>query len=185
MKRVFLSINFHRNTVVRFKGFCKKTGASYTDTLEHMMDFFDTYQLSPLENFGPTIRGMEANIKRRINSMIAIIRDIEKHQTKPTTTMLELLFEHSPEKKAEQAPLLIGSHEADPEMDLFYKKVDQALVLERENTNLHRDLKQAKIEFIDLLDKVQLVKSNFGKPRLQLDMTLEIFEHLKQRIKTG
>ena len=88
MKRRFLSINFHKDTVERFKGFCAKVGGSYTETLDHMMDFFDTYQLSPMSDLGPNMRGMEANIKKRINALVAIVKDIEKHQTKPTTAMM-------------------------------------------------------------------------------------------------
>jgi hypothetical protein len=183
MKGGFLSVNFHRNTVERFKGFCKKTGASYTDTLEHMMDFFDTYQLSPLENFGPTVRGMEANIKKRINSMIGIIKDIEKHQTKPTTAMLELLFEKSPQKKRGQAPLLMGGQSNNPERDMFFKKVEEAIEIEKEFTNLKRDLRHKRAEFIALVSKVHLVKSGFGKQRLQLDMTPEDFEKLKIKLE--
>ena len=52
-----------------------------------------------------------------------------------------------------------------------------------ENTNLKRDLKQNRTELIALLNKVQLVKSNFGKPRLQLDMTPEDFKKLKMKMK--
>lgn len=185
MKNSFLSINYHRTTVIRFKGFCKKTGATYTDTLENMMDFFDRYQISPLENFGPTVRGMEANINKRINSMIAIVKAIEKHQTKPTKAMLELLFEKSPQKKPRQAPLVIGRHSQDPERDRFFKKVEEAIGIERDNINLKLALKNNREEFTDLINKIRLVKSSFGKPRLELDMDPKDFEKLKQRVGKG
>nr|WP_236958644.1 BfmA/BtgA family mobilization protein [Joostella atrarenae] len=35
---------------------------------------------------------MEREIKKRINAVIAIIKDIEKHHDKPTTAMLQSLF---------------------------------------------------------------------------------------------
>jgi hypothetical protein len=40
-------------------------------------------------------------IKKRMNGMIAIMKDIEKNQTKPTTAMLQSLFEQAepPKKK--------------------------------------------------------------------------------------
>ena len=43
---------------------------------------------------------LEAQIKKRINAVIAIIKDIEKHHDKPTTAMLQSLFmEFEPKKK--------------------------------------------------------------------------------------
>lgn len=148
-----------------------------------IIDFFEWHGFLPSEKFEKSVGKEILKNRKRTEAAIAIIRQIEKSQTLPTTTMLELLFEHSPQKKPEQAPLLIGSQENDVERDVFFKKVEQALAMERENTNLHRDLKQTKKEFALLLDKVQLVKSGFGKPRLQLDMSPDVFENLKQRLK--
>lgn len=185
MKGSFLSINFHRNTVIRFKGFCKKTGATYTDTLENMMDFFDNYQISPLENFGPTVRGMEANINKRINSMIAIVKNIEKYQTKPTTAMLELLFEHSPQKRIGPAPKAIGQQRVDPQRDAFIKKIEAAIVMERENTNLKIELKKNRADLVGILDRVHLVKSSFGRSKLELQMEPKDFETFKMKFKKG
>ena len=114
--------------------------------------------------------------------MAAMMKNMEKNGVLPTKAMIELLFEHSPRKKRGQAPLLMGGREDDPERDRFFKKVEEALVIEREYTNLKRDLRRNRAEFIALLNKVQFVKSRFGKSRLQLDMVPEDFEKLK--IKT-
>lgn len=184
MKVQFARINFLLETVNRFRIFSKKHEKTHSEVLEGMMDFFDKYQLSPFQDFGQNLWDMEANIKRRINAMIGIIKEIEKSQTKPTTAMLELLFEHSPQKKQGQAPLLMEGKKADPERDMFYKKVEEAIVLEKNYTNLKRDLSQIRTEFINLLDKVELVKSSFGKPKLQLDMTPEEFEQVKMKLKS-
>ncbi|MCM4168405.1 hypothetical protein DHD08_12010 [Arenibacter sp. H213] len=179
----FYTIRFRRNTAQRFKRFSKKVSSSYSESLEMIIDFFEWHGFLPSEKFEKSVGKEILKNRKRTEAAIAIIRQIEKSQTLPTTTMLELLFEHSPQKKPEQAPLLIGSQENDVERDVFFKKVEQALAMERENTNLHRDLKQTKKEFALLLDKVQLVKSGFGKPRLQLDMSPDVFENLKQRLK--
>ena len=183
MKVQFARINFLLETVNRFRIFSKKHEKTHSEVLEGMMDFFDKYQLSPFQDFGQNLWDMEANIKRRINAMIGIIKEIEKSQTKPTTAMLELLFEHSPQKKQGQAPLLMEGKKADPERDMFFKKVEEAIRVEKENTNLKRDLRQNREEFISLLSKIQLVKSSFGKSRLQLDMDPEDFEKLKIRLE--
>ena len=185
MKRRFLSINFHHDTVQRFKGFCAKVGGSYTETLDHMMDFFDTYQLSPMEDLGPNMRGMEANIKKRINALTAIIKDIEKHQTKPTTAMLQLLFEQSPTKQKQ--PRLVEVKKGNtPVNDPFFTTSMEAIELRKEKNALKRDLKETKQQFEDILfSKVRILKSSFGKSKLQLDITLEDYEALKEKIKNN
>ncbi|TCL64564.1 hypothetical protein EV196_107277 [Mariniflexile fucanivorans] len=185
MKRRFLSINFHKDTVERFKGFCAKVGGSYTETLNHMMDFFDTYQLSPMTDLGPNMRGMEANIKKRINALVAIVKDIEKHQTQPTTAMLQLLFEQTPPKQ-KQPRLVEVKQSGKTTKDPFFATSLEAIELRKEKNTLQRDLKETKQQFEDFLfSKVHIVKSSFGKPRLQLDMTLEDYEALKEKIKNS
>ena len=115
--------------------------------------------------------------------MAAIMKELDKRGITPTKAMMELLFEHSPQKKRGQALLPMEGRQADPERDIFFKKVEEAIVMEKENTNLKRDLRQNRAAFIALLDKVRLVKSSFGKPRLQLDMATEDFEKLKIKLE--
>lgn len=79
--------------------------------------------------------------------------------------------------------MILEGEQDDPERDRFFKKVEEALVIERKYTNLKRDLRQNRAEFIALLNKVQFVKSSFGKSRLQLDMAPEEFKKLKIKIE--
>lgn len=148
-----------------------------------MLDFFIYNEISPKESFGPNGRTIANLIKKRFDAMVAIMKNIENHGVLPTKAMMELLFEHSPRKKRGQAPLLMVGREDDPERDRFFKKVEEAIRVEKENTNLKRDIRQNRAEFMALLNKVQLVKSSFGKSRLQLDMTPEDFEKLKIRLE--
>lgn len=148
-----------------------------------MLDFFFYNEISPKESLGPNGRTIQNLIKKRFNTMVAIMKNMEKNGVLPTKAMIELLFENSPQKKRRQAPLLMEGGDDDPERDRFFKKVEEALVMERKYTNLKRDLSQNRIELKALLNKVQLVKSSFGKPRLQLDMSPEDFEKLKIRLE--
>lgn len=185
MKVQFARINFLLETVQRFRIFSKRHERTHSEVLDGMMDFFDKYQLSPFQEFGANLHGMEANIKKRINSMIAIIKEIEKNQTKPTTAMLELLFEKSPQKRTGPAPKAIGQQRADPQREAFIKKIEAAIEMERENTDLKIELKKNRTDMIGLLGKIRLIKSNFGRPRLEMDMDLKEFEALKTKIKKG
>ena len=89
----FITIRFKRETAKRFQEFSKTHFKSHTEAMATMLDFFFYNEISPKEKFGPTGRTLEANLKKRINAVIAIMRDVEKTQTKPTVAMLESLFQ--------------------------------------------------------------------------------------------
>ena len=58
-----------------------------------MMEFFEVNELSPDDRLGNTLSGLKSQMKRRFNALIAIVRNIEKHQTLPTKAMLDTLFQ--------------------------------------------------------------------------------------------
>lgn len=96
----FISIRLKKKTAQRFQNFSKKHFKSHTETLSVMLDFFYYNEISPKERLGPTGRTIEASLKKRINAVIALMRDIEKNQTKPTVVMIQSLFEmEDPQKK--------------------------------------------------------------------------------------
>ncbi|GGW42530.1 BfmA/BtgA family mobilization protein [Arenibacter certesii] len=179
----FEGIRFKKETAKDFQKFSRRFFKTHAEALQTMLDFFINNEISPKESLGSNGRTITNLIKKRFNAMAAMMKNIEKHGVLPTKAMLVLLFEHSPQKKREQAPLLLDAQDADPERDMFFKKVEQALIMEKENTNLKRDLRQNREEFYLVLKKLHLIKSSFGKPRLQLDMTLADFERLKMKIE--
>ena len=63
--------------------------------MEAILDFFFYNEISPKEKLGATGRTIEANLKKRMNAIIAIIKAIEKDQTLPTVAMLSALFEQT------------------------------------------------------------------------------------------
>ena len=95
----FITIRFKRTTAKRFQEFSKTHCKSHTETMDTMLDFFFYNEISPRERLGPTGRTIEANLKKRINAVIAIMRDMEKTQTKPTVAMMESLFQTEEPKK--------------------------------------------------------------------------------------
>lgn len=58
-----------------------------------MLDFLFYNKISPKEKLGPTGRTIEAKLLKRINAVIAIMRNMEKTQTKPKVAMIESLFQ--------------------------------------------------------------------------------------------
>jgi hypothetical protein len=73
----FSNIRFKKKTAQRFQEFSKRFFKTHTETLQTMLDFFFYNEISPRESIGPNARTLETSIKNRINSLIAIIKDIE------------------------------------------------------------------------------------------------------------
>ncbi|MBA6154803.1 BfmA/BtgA family mobilization protein [Gelidibacter maritimus] len=95
----FMTIRFKRKTAKRFQEFSKTHFKTHTETMEAILDFFFYNEISPKEKLGPTGRTIEAKLLKRINAVIAIMRDVEKTQTKPTVAMLESLFQIDEQKR--------------------------------------------------------------------------------------
>jgi len=98
-KEQFTTISFKCSTAKKFRAFSKKMRVSNSMTLLMMVDFFETNKVSPKESIGPNIHTLENLIKKRVSAVIAILRDMEKNQTKPTKAMMQSLFEEAEPKK--------------------------------------------------------------------------------------
>lgn len=103
-KEKFETFKIKAPVAKKFRSYCKELSESQSMTLLLMIEFFERNSISPYEIMGPHVQTLESLIKKRINAVIAIMKDIEKHQTKPTTAMLAALLEQpDPPKK----PLMI------------------------------------------------------------------------------
>lgn len=104
----FIGIRFKKETAKRFQEFSRTHFKTHTEAMETILDFFFYNEICPKENLGPTGRTIEAKLLKRINAVIAIMRDVEKTQTKPTVAMLQSLFEMGEPKKK---PLILEKKE--------------------------------------------------------------------------
>ncbi len=99
-KERFEKLGIKVSVAQKFRQFCKKMSLSQSMTLLLMIEFFEDNGISPHESVGPKMQTLESLIKKRINGVIAIMKDIEKNQTKPTVAMIQSLFEQAePEQK--------------------------------------------------------------------------------------
>ena len=85
-----------------------------------MLDFFFYNEISPRERLGPTGRTIEANLKKRINAVIAIMKEIEKTQTIPTVAMLYTLFEQTEQPKK---PMFVEKNRVEKKEVRFREKI--------------------------------------------------------------
>ena len=114
--------------------------------------------------------------------MIAILKDIEKHQTQPTKAMLQLLFEQTAPKEKQPELLLDEFTEVEHEDTLF--GTQEYTQLQEEKNALKRELEKTKEQLEDvLLNKIKIIKPPFGKEKLQLEMTITEYRKLKEQLK--
>ncbi len=173
-KEKFETIKIKTSVARKFRSYCKSISKSQSMTLRHMVDFFEINGISPEDHLGDTIATLKGQIIKRSNAVIAIIKNIEKIHHKPTTAILQSLFEEtaSIEKEDEEAygfgtPILITENE---ELTFFKKKYE----LEREeNMNFKNSMTK-------LLNKVNLEKRSFGKDYLKLNMTKNDFDNFRK-----
>lgn len=181
--KTFSNIRFKKKTVQRFQEFSRRFFKTHTEALDTMLDFFLFNEISPKETLGPNARTLEANIKKRINALVAIIKDIEKHQTQPTTAMLQLLFEQDTAKEKKPRLVAVDPKDKPFKEDSFATSLE-AIELKKQKNSLKRELEETKQQFEDILfSKIQIIKPSFGKPKIQLDMSIEELKVLKENIK--
>ncbi len=167
----FSAINVKKKVALRFRKFSKEISKSNTETLEAMLNFFHWNSLHPNDDLGVKNDGT----KKRINALIAIVKNIEKHQTKPTAAMLQTLFEETTnlEKEEEsfdfETPNLITENE---ELD-YYRK--EYFIVKENYIALQQNMQH-------ILNKIQYVKSNFGSGYFKVEMDQTTLEALKKKI---
>lgn len=112
-------IRFKKETAKRFQEFSRTHFKSHTEAMSTMLDFFFYNEISPKEKLGPTGRTIEAKLLKRINAVIAIVRDVEKTQTKPTVAMIQSLFEtEQPNNK----PLILEKKYAEEKKEIRFQE---------------------------------------------------------------
>jgi len=150
----FGTIRLHYRTIKRFKRFSRKITKSYSETLESVMDFFEWHGISPLSKFPKRVDEDGEKTRKRINALIAIIKDIEKTQTLPTNAMLLSLFGENIKRKK---PKLVEKNKKEEMISKYWY------------TRLKEKHKEDKEQVMELLSKVEYVKPRFGNPYWRID----------------
>lgn len=170
-KERFVSISIKDSVAQKFKKFCKQYSKSQSMTLLDMIDFFKVNEIAPNERLGETISSIKHLMKKRFNGVVAIMRDIEKTQTKPTNAMLQQLFQEASKEEEEEVydfgtPTLITENE---ELEYYRNEYQKS---QQKNVKL-------KQSFDYLLSKIVIEKRSFGKNYLKLNLSLEEYEKIK------
>ncbi len=145
--------------------------------LRLMVEFFEDNGVSPEDRLGETLASLKGQIIKRSNAVIAIIKNIEKMHHKPTTAILQTLFEQMSQIEPDEnetfdfgEPKLLPENEELNHYKNAYYKTQEA----------YNDLKQ---ETKGLLKKVKYVRNNFGIGHYRLNITNEALETIKQKLE--
>jgi hypothetical protein len=174
-KERFESLSIKTSVAQKFRKYCKTISESQSISLLLMIEFFEYNGLTPNDTLNTTITSLKGQIQKRFNAVIAIIKDIEKSQTKPTTAMLQKLFEEASNEANEEenydfsTPTLITENE-----ELTYYRKEYHANKEHYNA-LKNDMET-------LVRKTKHIKSSFGTGHFRLEITKEEFETLKQKL---
>lgn len=98
-KPEFSAVSLKLPVAKKFRKFSKKIATSHSESLNLMIDFIERNSISPHDDIGENMVRLEKNLQKRINAVIAIMKDIEKNQTKPTISILNALLEQPEPKK--------------------------------------------------------------------------------------
>ena len=180
----FSAISIKDVVALRFRRFSKRTAKTHSQTLTLVMDFFEWHGFAPSDRFGQSIIGeilknrerTEASIART-NASIAIIKDIEKNHDKPTTAMLQLLFEGVAEKKEPVRKERLFMDRTKQE-----KQHEETTVPKVVHERTQLNLEETKKKFRSVLDKVSLVNNRFGKDYLKLELSRQEFTRIKREL---
>ncbi|SFT07796.1 hypothetical protein SAMN04487906_2814 [Zhouia amylolytica] len=182
----FKTVRIKKKTLLRFKKFSRKVSNSYSKTLDMVMNFFEWHGFLPTDRFGKSVVEEIIKNRKRTDATIAIIKDIEKSQTKPTNAMLLSLFEQNSEGQDNDIDFddsfdFVEKKFPDgkPEEEWFGETTVPKVRYER----LEDRMGSIRKDFGYVLGKVKVVKSSFGKKHIRLELTEGEIEKFKRTLK--
>jgi hypothetical protein len=170
MMETFSTIRVKIRIAKKFRNLSKQIARNHSEAMEAMLHFFERNDLAPDDDLG--IHNNRTN--KRINAVIAILKNIEKHQTKPTAEILQSLLHETANIEKEEdfdfgtPKLITENEELAYYRDAYFKK--------------QTELNTLKNEAKDIITRLKHVKSNFGPSYFRLDITKEELETLKQKV---
>ncbi len=173
----YSAVSIRYDVAVRFRTFSKKISKSHTDTLVIIMDFFEWHGFVPSERFSKSILEEILKNRKRTEANIAIMRNIEKNQTEPTTVMLQSLFE---EKILDEEPEMVEKKFVDTIQE---EKEIEITVPKIRYEKLHSKLISVKNDFEYVLENIKEIKNNFGNPYFKLELTKAELIKFKRTLK--
>ena len=138
----YANIRVYEEVVDQFRQFAKEQGLMQSQAFQLLLDHYAS-QEAPGEN-----NSIENPILERLDQTISIIRNIEKHQTKPTLALLQMLFEEQPSR---------------PQTKMAQNSSQIGELEDRYNLLL--------CQLQDLVRKIERITPTLGKPYFRIHLT--------------
>lgn len=174
----YLSICLKTVVVKRFRKLSRKLSRPQSETLAAMLDFFEWHGFSPFDTKERSFLRELLKNRKRTEAVIAIIKDIEKNHDKPTTAMLQSLFQGVVEKEEPVRKEKLFKDKTRPE-----KKQIQTTVSKIVHERTQLKLEELRKGFGYVLDHIELVSNRFGNDYFKLKLSQQEFLRIKRELE--
>ncbi|NDV45388.1 MULTISPECIES: BfmA/BtgA family mobilization protein [Flagellimonas] len=178
----YSNITVKKETAARFRSYSKKFNKSHSEVLDGMIHYFKENNLDP---FGEgtkiivdSIKKLERQMMKKIDRLIAIIKNMEKTSIRPTYEMMLILYEAYVKdgRKPKREPVKLQEER----MDFLEPR---NTVPKTEHDRILQEFKEYKKRCTEIIDNVEKVEPMMGKPYLKINMGIGEFESLKYQLK--
>ncbi|MRX66246.1 BfmA/BtgA family mobilization protein [Maribacter luteus] len=178
----YSNITIKKETATRFRSYSKKFNKSHSEVLDGMISYFKENNLDP---FGEgtkiildSIKKLERQMMKKIDRLIAIIKNMEKTSIRPTYEMVLILYE---------AYVKDGRKPTRETVNIQKERKDflepRNTVPKTEHDRVLKEFESYKKRCNEILNKVEKVEPIMGKPYLKINMGIGDFESLKYQLK--
>jgi|TARA_R110001606_G_scaffold396227_2_gene569945 hypothetical protein len=174
-KYEYSAISIKADVAVRFRRYSKQFSKSNSEVLHRMLFFLQWNGLNPFDSsIKKIVIAVEKN-RKQIEYLIAIIKNIEIAQTRPTYEMVKILFEaHCINKEDIRKEKLFLPQ---PELDEVKETVPKVL-----HERLQHEFREYKKDCRRLLEKIEVTEPTFGKPYLKVNLSQAKYEKLRRQL---
>jgi len=178
----YSNITVKKETATRFRSYSNRFNKSHSEVLDGMIQYFKENNLDP---FGEGtkiildgIKKLERQMMKKFDTLIAIIKNMEKTSIKPTYEMMLILYEAYVKdgRKPKREP--VKMHEE--RMDFLEPRNTVPKV---EHDRMLKEFQSYKKRCNEILHNVEKVEPMMGKPYLKINMGFGDFESLKHQLR--
>jgi len=178
----YSNITIKKETATRFRSYSKRFNKSHSEVLDGMVQYFKENNLDP---FGEgtkiildSIKKLERQMMKKIDRLIAIIKNMEKTSIRPTYEMMLILYEAYVKdgRKPKPEPVKIKEER----MDFLEPRNTVPKV---EHDRILQEFESYKKSCNEIINNVEKVEPMMGKPYLKINMGIGDFESLKYQLR--
>ncbi len=170
-KYVYYNVSIKPRVAEEFRKFSKALKKPNSEVLEAMIYFFREHHLSPFEKLPTPLERTEKAINKRINALIAILKNMETHKLTPTHLMLEMIVEDF-KGDTKGKPLLLEKSLEEIKKKQEEEKIDEHTYYQER----YFQTQQKMLAMKRMLQQAKLVTPTFGKEYVRIEITKEQWE---------